>query len=39
MMPYFSFFIAVPLYWMEQFRKFWDLPTPPEGVKTEDKTD
>lgn len=38
-MPYFSFFIAVPLWWMDQFKKFWDPAPAPEGVKSEEKTD
>lgn len=38
-MPYFSFMIAVPLYWMDFFSKIWTPVATPEGVKSEEKTD
>jgi hypothetical protein len=38
-MPYFSFLIAYPLWYMEQIRKILTPPTHPEGVKSTEKPD
>lgn len=38
-MPYFSFMIAIPLFYADKFLSFWRPILPPGGVNSEKKAD